>query len=1005
MKKRLVMFAAFAVMCASVFAQYVQTRKDEGGWRLVVDNRPFEVKGVVWDHTPIGENYTYNLWTKSDDYIMRVLDIDMPLMKEMGVNTIRSFSTIPPRWIEYIYGKYGIYTMVNDLFGRYGVSVNGKWFPQTDYSDLNTRKVLLAQAKKTAETYRGTKGVLMYMFGNESNYGLVWSGSNIENLPTGEQNAVKAGYLYSLLEEAMAACKDIDPLRPVGLINGDTQYLDMIKELCPSLDILGVNAYRGAQFYDSFYQNIADSLDRPVVFTEAGADAYNVLLQQEDQTSQAWYLKSQWTEMYQQSWGKGRSANILGGYVFSWSDGWWKHFQTKNLLVHDTEGTWTNAGYDLDYRIGTDNMNEEWFGIVGLGKAKDKGIDRRLPRAAYFMLSDVWKLSLYDSTDEDIDTTFASLDVARHIARGNEIGIKDSLLEMNAVSIDYVDLTVGSITGINHEAVKADRAGWKQEINPLPYAETTVGLRAKPVENLSADARISVWTNPKLTKLEELYPYYGYDPLTGESERNASLYAASFVYTTSNYNLNGYYHVGHTGYETSGDVFNISKEAYDIIGYDTYGSVAPVALEFVGKGLLDGLQVIGGPEIYGSAKPQVMANYYRTFPSLSVYMPGFSVGVVYAEELGPSEVAAADPYNTYGPGRKASLYATSHLYPFFKLNAGILHAGNEKVGAEYTLADGTKKTVQNIDTLGGTVELGSEIFRYTYLYGKYIYRGLVADTNPAEVRGGFLTGDSGSGNRQEIQLGADINIGNFNFKPVVRSRLPLVAPNARALTAGYPSPFIVFANRQAVEFEAVLAYDPEGATWLHDWNIKDIETAKFAASLTGLYTLYAGKTDPMAFKGDTDEWYSFTTGLPEQRDLWQVAGKIISSPLSDLKLIGGLEIGHQNSTGQDVNIVDFWGVSAEVRYRNFIASGSYAKDKWGPEEWWRTFNATFPAQWTVDLGYGFGTPSFVEPTNRIGLKWQGRTFGETSDDPWDAVAVPILDQTYSEVTMYFNIRL
>ncbi len=1000
MKKSLIMVALLAVLGSSLFAQYVETRKDENGWRLIVDNKPFEVKGVVWAFTPIGETYTYNLFAQSDDYIMKMIDTDMVLLKGMGVNTIRCFSTIPPRWIEYIYGKYGIYTMVNDLMGRYGVSVNGKWFPQTDYSDLNTRKVLVAQAKKTAQTYRGTKGVLMYMFGNESNYGLVWSGTNIENLPTGEQNAVKAGYLYSLFEEAMAACKDIDPLRPVGLINGDTQYLDMIKTLCPSIDILGVNAYRGYKFYDSFYQGIAESLDKPVVLTEAGADAFNTLLNQEDQTGQAEYLKSQWNEMYQNSYGKGKSGNIVGGYVFEWIDEWWKHFQTKNLSVHDTDGTWANAGYDIDYRIGVNNMQEEWFGIVGQSKLTEDGINKRIPRAAYYLLSDIWKLSLYDATNEEVTASFAALDMGAYVAKGNETSVKESISEMKALSIDYVDLTVGSIAGIDHKAMKASKDKWKQYINPKPYAETALGITAKPMESLTASTELRVWTSPRRTKLEEIYPSYA-------GSKNASLYSASFAYNADSFDLNGYYHKGHANFETTGDVFNISKEAFDIIGYDTYGSAAPIALELVGKGIISGLQIIGGPELWGGAKPQIMANYYRVFPSGSVYFPEFSVGAVYSEEFGASTTAAVDPYNTYGPGRKASLYGTARLYPFVKVNAGILYAGNEKIGAKYRLKDGLEKTVTDIDTLGGSVEIGSEILRHTYVYGKYIYRGLVADTNAALVRGGFFSGDSGSGNRQEIQAGAEVNYGDFSFKPVARARVPIVEANGRSLSAVYPSPFIVYGNRQAVEFEAVLTYDPEGATWFHDWNIKDIEGAKFAASLTGLYTLYAGKTDIMSYKSATGTWNPMAIGLPAQNNLWQVGTKVISSPLSDLKVIGGFESGHQGSTGERTDIVDFWSAFAEVRYKNLIASGTYSKDKWGPEAWWRTFNMTFPAQWQLDVGYGFGTPSFLEPTNRIGLKWQGRTFGNALDsaDPWSAVTAPIEDKTYSEVTVYFNIRM
>lgn len=1006
MKKKFLLAVILGLACASVFAQYVQTKKDADGWRILVDNRPFEVKGVVWSYTPVGETYSYDLWSKSDEYITRMIDTDMALIKAMGANTIRCFSTIPPKWIEYIYAKYGIYTIVNDLLGRYGATVNGKWYPTTDYSDKYTRDALVAQAKKTAETYRGTKGVLMYMFGNESNYGLVWSGSNIENLPAGEQSGVKAGYLYSLLEEAMAACKDIDPLRPVGFVNGDTQYLDIIAQVCPSLDILGINAYRGARFYDSFYESVADALDKPIVLTEAGGDAFNALLGQEDQRSQAGYLLTQWEEMYGQAYGKGRSANIVGGCVFEWVDEWWKHYQNKDLDVHNGTGTWSNAGYEADYRTGVDNMNEEWFGIVAQSKLTDSGINKRLPRAAYFLLADIWKLSLYDSTTDEVAAAFARLDPALYLSMGNEITVKESINEMKAVSIDSVDLTVGAMAGIDHdnlEALNDADFSMKQGFDFKPFAETTVGIGVKPVENLSASVALRAWTAPKQTMFDDIYPYYQWNAKTESCEQNAMIHSASFNYEADAYSLNGYYHVGHSNFETTGDFFNISQEAFDIIGYDSWGSEAPIAMELVGKGSLSGLTVIGGPEIWGGAKPQVLANWYRAFPARSALFPEMSVGLVYAEEFGPSDTAAVEPKNAYGPGRKASVYGTARLYPFATLKVGALHAGSEKVGATYYDADNNKKKVTDLDTIGATAEIGTEMFQYTYLYGRYIYRGLVADTYGQKIRGSFITGDSGSGNRHEVQAGADFAFRNFAFKPVMRARVPLVAENGRSLVAAYPSPFAVYWNRQAIEFEAVLTYDQEGATWFHDWNIDDTEGSKFAASLSALYTLYAGPTDKTVYKNGTGTWASFDTGLPAQRNLWQVGGKVISSPISDLKLIGSAKMGHLGSTGQDTGVVDFWGATAEARWRNWMVSGSYERDAFGPEDWYRNFNITYPAQWTIDLGYGFGTPSFLEATNRVGVTWQGKTFGET--DPYGAVAKPIEDKSYSELTVYFNIRL
>ncbi len=1044
-KKRFAVFTGILLFLhISIFAQFITVKKDDKGWRLMEDRKEIEVKGIVWSYTPIGETHTYDLWSKSDEFIERMIDTDMPLLKAMGVNAIRCFSDIPPKWVEYIYTKYGIYTIVNNLLGRYGVTVNGTWYSNTDYSDLYTRQTLIAMAEETAEKYRAVNGVLMYMFGNESNYGLVWSGSEIENLPVGEQNTVKAGYLYSLLEEAMAACKDIDPFHPVGIVNGDTQYLELIKELCPSLDILGVNAYRGYRFYDSFYENVAEVLDKPIMFTEAGADAYNEITHQEDQFAQMSYLMSQWKEIYQQGYGKGRSQNVIGGFVFEWIDEWWKHYQNKDLELHNDTGTWSNSGYELDYRDGLNNMDEEWFGICAQSKLTDRGINKRIPRASYYLLQDIWKLSLYKSSESDIDKTFASLDTAMYLSRGNEKSIKEMINENKMVQIDSLDVNVQTTTPVYVNRLWGNIKKKDNVKDSFEYmntegennrttvsAETTLGLKLEPLENLKGDVVLKVWNDAPRTSLGDEYAsYYKKNPDNASADKElqyADVYSASMNYSGSLFDVNGYYHTGHASFENTGDIFNISKEAFDIIGYDTYGSKAPIAIELVGKELLSGFSVIGGPEIWGGAKPQIQANYYRWFPTESLIIPDFTLGIVYSEEFGAKADPNLDPYNAYGAGRKASIYGEAVIDPWVTLKAGVLHAGNEKVGAVYTRDNGKQAKINYLDTLGGYAQLGTNMFQHMYIYGTAIYRGLVTDTNPAAVRGSFFTADSGAGNRFEAQVGVDASYGDFVFKPVIRARVPLQGPQNRRLTQG--SPFIVgLGNRQAIEAEAVITYDPEGATWYHEWNSDDIEGAKFAISVSGMYTLYAGKTDNIPFKSSDSKsvtketgvmvngilWYDDSTALPAQRNLWQAGTRIVTNPVPGLRVIVTADGGYLGATtgayagAGTPEYIYFTNAGLAARYNHWIGSTNWSFNAWGPEGWWRNFNQTFPLQFNFDFAYGFGTqPSFLDSKNRIGVKLEGRKFGKNSSDPYGALpaGANINGSTYVEVTTYVNIGL
>ena len=333
----------FLLCTAALFpTEWVKTAyTPEDGWRLLIDGEAIDVHGTVWSFTPLGENYSYSLWDESDEYIQKMIDTDAVLMQEMGVNAIRSFSGIPPEWVSYLYQRYGIYTVINDMFGRYGITVKGRWHTHTNYADMETRDQILKELRENVEQYKDVPGVLFYLLGNENNYGLEWGSNSIENLPIGQQMETRAGYLYSLFEEGIQVVNEIDPSKPVGIVNGDIQYLNIIQALIPSLDILGVNTYRGDAAYDLFYESVQETLNVPIVFTELGADAYNVVTESEDQYNQAAIIRNQWEEIYLQSYRKGGYQNCIGGFVFQWMDEWWKHGMTKGLFEHDVSGTWT----------------------------------------------------------------------------------------------------------------------------------------------------------------------------------------------------------------------------------------------------------------------------------------------------------------------------------------------------------------------------------------------------------------------------------------------------------------------------------------------------------------------------------------------------------------------------------------------------------------------------------------------------------------------------------------
>lgn len=140
----------------------VEVVKSGNGFKLSVDGKEMFINGMNWDYFPIGTNYNYSLWTQSDDVIIAALNGEMPLLKNMGVNVIRQYTGVPPKWVKYIYENYGIYTMLNHSFGRYGLTIKGKWEPNTDYSNPDVREILLKETKEMVSQYKETPGVLVF---------------------------------------------------------------------------------------------------------------------------------------------------------------------------------------------------------------------------------------------------------------------------------------------------------------------------------------------------------------------------------------------------------------------------------------------------------------------------------------------------------------------------------------------------------------------------------------------------------------------------------------------------------------------------------------------------------------------------------------------------------------------------------------------------------------------------------------------------------------------------
>ena len=987
-----------------VFGQQhnVTIQNDESGSKLIVNGKPFMVNGMNWDYFPIGTNYSYSLWSQSDDIIKAALDRDMPLLKNMGVNAIRQHIDITPKWIQYIYEKYGIYTMLYDSFGRYGLTIDGAWVANTDYSDPRTKEILLEEARRLVKVYDKTPGLLLYLLGNENNYGLFWQGAETEDIPVEDRKStIQAKHLYKVFNEATVEMKKLGASCPIAICNGDLLFLDIIAKECKDVDILGINCYRGESFGDLF-SRVKKEYGKPVLFTEFGSDAYNAVTQSEAQKEQADILLKNWAEIYLNAAGVGNSGNSLGGFTFQFTDGWWKFMQNSNLTVHDTNASWANGGYLFDYVEGGNNMNEEWFGICAKGYPDSRGIYENYPRAAYYVLKDVHRIDPYspNTTTASIISRIADINVMGSVlsARSDKAALqseKNKLISLSQLRGDFTTFYTGA-KNTTTPGARPDAPTSFPSSTGFDHMESFyVGIESKPAENVHAEVTVNVLGNVAENPIDEIFyenrgranyinengEYIDLGPL-----ERIKLYSASFNWDGDLFNLNAFFRKPHYHWGYEGDFFGLYQEASYGDNMDIYGGEAPLGCEIQGKKLFSGLKLAFGPELWWGANPALLLKYYRTFGN-------WNFGGVFHYDINQREETVTSFAIPLPKNTRASLML-QRKFGRFDITLGGLWSGTTLVGREFQATTEYSPTatvyqdvVKKSDTFGGKLKMIYSGGNFN-AYAQGAIMGLVANGGADNTRTltGWTLKDSGSGNQSNVLAGFTYQMGNFQIAPNFLWQKPLVGPMPNGIEAPgrlrniLDDPFAVRSNRETTAGELLLTYDPTPGTWMYDWDNDETEDAPFAASLGFIYRhLPTAQDAAIGILADGRSTFAFAASAPAH-DLWETNLKITSRVTKDFGFIANAYLGTAQANGDDERLIKRGGGDLQMIYKKIRLNAALKFNDWGPYDYHRDFNLTFPFQCMVDLSTNLFKPKWLGSlSTRVGIRGTYRTLDKYSN--------------------------
>ncbi len=373
---------------------------ESGHWQLLVDNKPFFIKGMSYMPTKVGQSPdegTMVDWMEEDDNHDGVISApyeawvdkygdnkrhadepavgDFALMKDMGVNTLRiyyqTYMKADRPFLEKMYKEYGFKVAMSNFLGKYAIGSGATWSQGTDYENPVHQKNMMDYVREMVMEFKDEPYILMWILGNENNYGVA---SNANKKPDA---------YYKFINEVAKMIKSIDPNHPVAICNGDTLFLERFAKLDPDVDAFGANVYRGDYGFGSFWEDVAELSGKPAFITEYGAPAWGGVSMNYEQAQQAQadYHKGNWLDILYNSAGyKEGAGNSVGGMAFEWLDEWWKDYSPS---IHDTKADAVGpfpGGYYF----------EEWFGLFGQGDGSQSPFLRE-PRKVYYTYKELWK--------------------------------------------------------------------------------------------------------------------------------------------------------------------------------------------------------------------------------------------------------------------------------------------------------------------------------------------------------------------------------------------------------------------------------------------------------------------------------------------------------------------------------------------------------------------------------------------------------------------------------------
>lgn len=536
------------------------------------------------------------------------------------------------------------------------------------------------------------------------------------------------------------------------------------------------------------------------------------------------------------------------------------------------------------------------------------------------------------------------------------------------------------------------------------------GVQGSPAPNFRANVDFNFVANVAQNPINEIFYENRARPVTVQTPNGPvvqndvnrlAVYGANFEWNHELFDINGFYRTGHYHWGYEGDFFGLYPEANYGPVIDIYNGNTPLGAEIEGKGKLDGFKVAIGPELWWGANPAVLLKYQRK-------VGPFELSGIFHEDLeqrGATESSFAIPM----PRTRRATIAAEAEFGSLGVQIGGIWAGEPLQGRDFQLTreiNGETQVFQ--DQIGSQDNWGGKI-KLTYSkgpinwYGQAAAQGLVAQggADLTQTFTGWRLKDSGSGNQYNVLSGFTYTVGDFQIAPNFLWQRPIEGPVDGSKIGGparprniLEDPFVVRANRETVAGEILITYDPTPATWMYAWDNNQAEDAEFAVSAGFVFRHLPTTQDAaIGILPDGRTFFPFPGAAPAE-DLWEAHARIVSKVSPDFGWIGTFYTGDAQARGSDPRKIRRTGADIRMIFKNYSLMAAAKFNDWGPYDYHRDFNLTFPTQLMLDLSTSLGSPSWMNlPDTKIGVSGIYRTLDQFSPR-YCPVRLPAADGTF-----------